>query len=91
MGADILSHSELLLYVSDLNFELSDKTKRRKMPEKGQKEEPAVTRFREYLRIKSVHPTPDYGKLSCVLSLLFYIMIKLYVTGRTKRFPNNIL
>ena len=24
-------------------------------------EDPAVTRFREYLRIKTVHPHPDYG------------------------------
>ena len=26
------------------------------------KEDPAVTRFREYLRIKTVQPDPDYGK-----------------------------
>lgn len=25
-------------------------------------EDQAVTKFREYLRIKSVHPNPDYGK-----------------------------
>ena len=24
-------------------------------------EDPAITRFREYLRIKTVHPNPDYG------------------------------
>lgn len=31
------------------------------MPETTQKtEDPAVKRFRQYLRIKSVHPTPDY-------------------------------
>jgi len=24
-------------------------------------EDPAVTKFREYLRIKTVHPEPDYG------------------------------
>lgn len=27
-------------------------------------ENPSVTRFREYLRIKSVHPNPDYGKMN---------------------------
>lgn len=30
------------------------------MPESNKQEDPAVTRFRQYLRIKSVHPTPDY-------------------------------
>lgn len=25
-------------------------------------EDPAVTNFRRYLRIKTVQPTPDYGK-----------------------------
>ena len=32
-------------------------------PEKKAKieEDPAVTRFREYLRIRTVHPDPDYG------------------------------
>ena len=25
------------------------------------KEDPAVTKFREYLRIKTVEPEPDYG------------------------------
>ena len=25
-------------------------------------EHPAVTRFREYLRIETVHPNPDYGQ-----------------------------
>lgn len=29
----------------------------------GQQEDPAVTRFREYLRINSAHPIPDYGEL----------------------------
>lgn len=34
----------------------------RKSPKKRQKmEDKAVTNFREYLRIKTVHPTPDYG------------------------------
>jgi hypothetical protein len=33
--------------------------KQRKM--NGPQEDPAVTRFREYLRIKTVHPKPDYG------------------------------
>jgi len=28
-------------------------------------EDPSVTRFREYLRIKTVHPTPDYSNESC--------------------------
>lgn len=31
------------------------------MTESNKQEDPAVTRFRQYLRIKSVHPTPDYG------------------------------
>ncbi|CAG2237335.1 ACY1 [Mytilus edulis] len=30
------------------------------MTESNKQEDPAVTRFRQYLRIKSVHPTPDY-------------------------------
>ena len=25
-------------------------------------EDPSVTLFREYLRLKTVHPEPDYGK-----------------------------
>lgn len=29
-------------------------------------EAPAVTRFREYLRIKTVQPDPDYGNKECL-------------------------
>jgi aminoacylase len=35
-----------------------------------QKEDIAVTKFREYLRIKTVHPNPDY--LSCTKFLVNY-------------------
>jgi len=35
-----------------------DKSKKR-----AKTEDLAVTRFREYLRIKTVHPNPDYGKV----------------------------
>lgn len=27
----------------------------------GVKEDPAVSLFREYIRLKTVHPEPDYG------------------------------
>lgn len=27
-------------------------------------EDPSVSLFREYLRLKTVHPDPDYGELS---------------------------
>lgn len=30
----------------------------------GTEEDPAVTRLREYLRIRTVHPDPDYSKLT---------------------------
>ena len=30
-------------------------------------EDQAVTLFREYLKIKTVHPEPDYGKYTFVL------------------------
>ena len=30
-------------------------------------EDPAVSRFREYLRIMTVHPDPDYGNVSKVI------------------------
>ena len=33
-------------------------------------ENPAVTRFREYLRIKTVHPTPDYHNCTLFLQKL---------------------
>ena len=28
----------------------------------SQKEDPAVTNFREYVRINTMHPDPDYGE-----------------------------
>ena len=34
---------------------------------------PAVSNFREYLRFKSVHPTPDYGKAA--ICAMFVIRI----------------
>jgi len=36
-------------------------------------EDPAVTRFRDYLRIKSVHPNPDYGNIA--VSYIAYIKL----------------
>ena len=30
-------------------------------------EDPAVSRFREYLRIKTVQPNPDYGTNTCTV------------------------
>ena len=36
--------------------------------EPAQTEDQAVTNFREYLRIKTVQPNPDYGKLRSVYS-----------------------
>ena len=32
-----------------------------------------VERFQEYLRIKTVQPHPDYGKLYDFLNVLFYL------------------
>ena len=33
---------------------------------------PAVSNFREYLRMKSVHPTPDYGKAAMFVIRVFH-------------------
>lgn len=38
-----------------------------KLQKKAKTEEKAVTLFREYLRIKTVHPNPDYGKFNFIL------------------------
>ncbi len=35
-------------------------------------EDAAVSNFREYLRIKSVHPDPDYGTLKASFFLYFF-------------------
>lgn len=40
-------------------------------------EHEAVTNFRKYLRIKSVHPDIDYGLLKHCSLLLNYIYLKL--------------
>ena len=45
--------------------DFADNCKKVKMAKEG--EDPAVTLFRDYLRIKSVHPDPDYD--SCLVFL----------------------
>lgn len=43
------------------------------MPEQ---ENPAVTKLREYLRIKTVHPTPDYGNCKEIFFQSFFQYLK---------------
>lgn len=38
--------------------------------DKDSKEDPSVTLFREYLRIKTVQPEPDYGMKASFSSLI---------------------
>jgi len=37
-------------------------------------EDPAVTRLREYLRLKAVHPNPDYSKTFTSLMFIFQVL-----------------
>ena len=39
--------------------------------ESQSEEDAAVSLFREYLRIKTVHPDPDYGKVSMYILVAF--------------------
>ena len=36
-------------------------------------EDPAVTRFREYIRINTVQPDPDYGEFYRIHTALAYV------------------
>ena len=44
----------------------------------SEKEHPSVTLFRDYLRIKTVHPKPDYGK--CMEFLIAEVNVKAILT-----------
>lgn len=46
-----------------------------------EREDPAVSRLREYLRIKTVHPNPDYGE--CIITLRNTFIVR--------RWPLNII
>lgn len=47
----------------------------------GNLDQVAVENFREYLRIRSVHPNPDYGKPKLYHSLSFSIYVKNFLDG----------
>ena len=58
--------------------------------EKRQKteEDPAVSRFREYLRINTVQPNPDYGQVFCLFACEdwkhYFLSIYNYTDGALK-------
>ena len=58
--------------------------------ESQSEEHPAVSLFREYLRIETVHPDPDYGK-GFSASCCMWWLLKITVLSRTEYEPHIIV
>ena len=62
-----MNRNKLVFFICLANCHLNKMPEERRI-EPVQTEDQAVTNFREYLRIKTVQPNPDYGKLRSVYS-----------------------